>query len=32
MTQTALFYSDAGIVPMQRGLRDFATDNAPRHR
>jgi hypothetical protein len=27
-TQTARFYSDAGIVPMQRGLRDFATDNA----
>ena len=27
-TQTALFYSDAGIVPMQAGLRDFATRHA----
>ena len=26
--QTALFYSDAGIVPMQAGLRDFATRHA----
>ena len=27
-TQTALFFSDAGIVPMQAGLRDFATRHA----
>ena len=27
-TQTALFYSDAGIIPMQAGLRDFATRHA----
>ena len=27
-TQTALFFSDAGIIPMQAGLRDFATRHA----
>jgi hypothetical protein len=27
-TETALFYSDAGIGPMQAGLRKFATDRA----
>ena len=27
-TQTALFFSDAGIGPMQGGLRDFATRHA----
>jgi hypothetical protein len=28
MEQTARFFSDAGIVPMQAGLRRFATENA----
>lgn len=28
MTQTARFFSDAGIVPMQAALRRFAADNA----